>query len=158
MFAECPTEVVCVSTWPPSHREVVMDALRLAPQGILCEKPLGDTAAAGRDILPAIKARRAADGGAARPAARARHAEEILARVRGGEIGELELVEIECDKWDIINAGIHWLNFFVNLVPDDPMAWVMALAESLDAHLPRRHAGGDHRHHLRADRRAACAR
>ena len=82
-----------------------------------------------RDILAAIKA-------AGLPVVvphgllQNRHAQEIIARVRGGEIGELELVEIECNRWDIINAGIHWLNFFVNLVPDDPMDWVMAIAEA----------------------------
>ncbi len=129
MFAASPTDVICVSTWPPSHREIVLDALRLAPQGILCEKPLGDTAAAGAEILRAIKA-------AGLPVVvphglmQNRHAQEIIARVRGGEIGELDLVEIECHRWDIINAGIHWLNFFVNLVPDDPMDWVMAIAEA----------------------------
>lgn len=129
MFAACPTEVVCVSTYPPSHREVVLDALQLDLKGILCEKPLGDTTAAGRDILEAIRARRL-------PVAvphgllKSRHAEQILARVHGGEIGDLELVEIECSQWDIINAGIHWLNYFVNLVPNDPPAWVMALADA----------------------------
>jgi len=129
MFAESPTEVICVSTWPPSHREIVLDSLGLAPKGILCEKPLGDTAAAGSDILAAIKA-------AGLPVVvphgllQNRHAQEIIARVRGGEIGELELVEIESNRWDIINAGIHWLNFFVNLVPDDRMDWVMAIAEA----------------------------
>jgi predicted dehydrogenase len=129
MFAASPTDVVCVSTWPPSHREIVLHALRLGPQGILCEKPLGDTAAAGAEILRAVK-------GAGLPVVvphglmQSRHAQEIVARVRGGEIGELDLVEIECSRWDILNAGIHWLNFFVNLVPDDPMDWVMAIAEA----------------------------
>jgi len=129
MFAQNPTDVVCVSTWPPSHREIVEDALQLPLRGILCEKPLGDRAAAGAAILRAIKAKNL-------PVVvphglmKSRHVEEILARVCGGEIGELELVEIECGKWDIINAGIHWLNFFVNLVPDDPPAWVMAIAEA----------------------------
>jgi predicted dehydrogenase len=129
MFAASPTDVICVSTWPPSHREIVLDALRLEPQGILCEKPLGDTAAAGAAILAAIKP-------AGLPVVtphgllQNRHAQEIMARVHGGEIGELDLVEIECSRWDIINAGIHWLNYFVNLVPDDPMDWVMAIAEA----------------------------
>lgn len=130
MFAEQPTDVVCVSTWPPSHRQIVMDALEVARvKGILCEKPLGDTAAAGHAILRAIQ-------GQGLPVVvphgllKARHAEEILGRVRGGDIGALELVEVECGKWDIINAGIHWLNYFVNLVPDDPMDWVMAIAEA----------------------------
>jgi predicted dehydrogenase len=128
LFAACPTDVVCVSTFPPSHREVVLDALKLDLAGILCEKPLGDTAAAGRDILQAVKARKlpmAVPHGLLK----LKHSEEIIARVRGGEIGALELVEIECHQWDIINAGIHWLNFFVNLVPNDQAAWVMALAE-----------------------------
>ncbi|MHB9033331.1 MAG: Gfo/Idh/MocA family protein [Anaerolineae bacterium] len=129
LFADCPTDVVCVSTFTPSHREVVLDALKLNLSGILCEKPLGDTHAAGRDILAAVKTRHlpmAVPHGLLK----LKHSEEIIARVRSGEIGDLELVEIECNKWDIINAGIHWLNFFVNLVPDDPAAWVMALAES----------------------------
>jgi len=129
MFAESPTEVVCVSTWPPSHREVVLDALHLPLTGILVEKPLGDTASAGRDILQAIQAR-GLPMAVPHGLLVAKHSEEILARVRGGEIGDLELVEIECSRWDIINAGIHWLNFFVNLVAGDPMAWVMCLAEA----------------------------
>ncbi len=138
LLDRCPTEVVCVSTWPPTHREIVLAALGADEhigatgrglKGLLCEKPLGDTAAAGRDILRAIKERHL-------PVVvphgllQTRHGQEILTRVREGEIGALELVEIECSRWDIINAGIHWLNYFVNLVPGDSMDWVMALAEA----------------------------
>ena len=129
MFAEHPTDVVCVSTWPPSHREVALAALQTGVKGMLCEKPLGDTWAAGREILEALETAKV-------PVVvphgllKLKHAEEILFRVHRGEIGDLELVEIECDKWDIINAGIHWLNYFVNLVSGDPMAWVMAIAEA----------------------------
>lgn len=129
MFADSPTDFVCVSTFPPSHREVVLDALKLDLVGILCEKPLADTAAAGRDILQAIRAR-GLPMAVPHGLLKLKHSEEILERVHAGEIGELELVEIECDKWDIINAGIHWLNYFVNLVPNDPAAWVMAATES----------------------------
>jgi predicted dehydrogenase len=54
MLEACPTDVVCVSTWPPSHEEVTRDALALPGlRGILVEKPLADTAAAGRRILVA---------------------------------------------------------------------------------------------------------
>ena len=129
ILAVCPTDVVCVSTWPPSHREIVLAALEREVVGLLCEKPLGDTAASGRDILMAVKAQNL-------PVVvphgllQTRHGQEILSRVHAGEIGDLELVEVECNRWDIINAGIHWLNFFVNLVPGDPMDWVMALAEA----------------------------
>ncbi len=40
---------------------------------------------------------------------------EIIERTKKGEIGELKLIEIQSPAWDIINAGIHWLNFVVNL-------------------------------------------
>ena len=129
MFADLPTDVVCVSTWPPSHGRIVVDALDAGVKGLLCEKPIGDTWAAGAATLGAIKA-------AGLPVVvphgllRLRHGEEILERVHRGDIGDIELVEIECTKWDIINAGIHWLNFFVNLVPGDSMDWVMALSEA----------------------------
>src|SRR5258708_33919228 len=58
MFAHCPTDVVCVSTYAPSHERIVLDALGLPSlKGILVEKPLGDTAAAGRRIVEAIKSK-----------------------------------------------------------------------------------------------------
>ena len=130
MFAEAPTDVVCVSTWPPSHRVVATDALALPGlRGLLCEKPIGHTVADGRAILGAVRAR-GLPVVVPHGLLVARHGGEILRRVHDGEIGDLDLVEIECTRWDIINAGIHWLNYFVNLVPGDPMAWVMAIAEA----------------------------
>lgn len=106
-----------------------MDALKLDLKGILVEKPLGDTAAAGRRVLEAVRSR-------ALPMAvphnlLAKKAPlGIISRVQSGEIGELELVEIESTKWDIINAGIHWLHFFVNLTGNQPLDHVMAICES----------------------------
>ena len=55
---------------------------------------------------------------------------EIIERVQGGEIGDLKLVEIQNVGWDIINAGIHWLDFFVTLTGNEPMASVMALCDA----------------------------
>jgi predicted dehydrogenase len=55
---------------------------------------------------------------------------EIISRVRRGEIGELKLVEIQNSRWDIINAGIHWLDFFVTLTGNEEMDYVMAICES----------------------------
>ncbi len=129
MFAQCPTDVVCVSTWPPSHKEVTLDALEIGLKGILVEKPLADVAADGKALLDAIKAKQlpmaVPHGLLALP-----HSLEILDRVHAGEIGDLKLVEIQCDKWDIMNAGIHWLNYFVNLVQCEPMAWVMCQCDA----------------------------
>ena len=129
MFDECPADVVCVATYPPSHEEVALDALRLPLKGILVEKPLGHTVAAGRRILGAIRERNlpmAVPHGLLTKAASL----EIIARVQHGEIGDLKLVEIQCHRWDIINAGIHWLDFFVTLTRNEPMDHCMALCEA----------------------------
>jgi len=55
---------------------------------------------------------------------------EIVNRVQRGDIGQLRLVEIEQNKWDIFNAGIHWLNFFVHLTGFEEMDYVMAICEA----------------------------
>ena len=129
MFAACPTDVVCVSTWPPSHEAVTLDALRLPLKGILVEKPLGHTHASGMRILDAIKRKRlpmAVPHGLVS----LRAPLDIIRRVQRGEIGDLQLMEIQCAQWDIINAGIHWLHYFVTLTGCEPMDHVMALCES----------------------------
>jgi predicted dehydrogenase len=129
MFEQCPVDVICVSTWPPSHLPVTRDALTLTLKGIVVEKPLGDTAAAGAEILALVKERRlpiAVPHGLLV----ADHSRQILERVYNGEIGELKLVEIQCSGWDIINAGIHWLNFFVMLTRQEPVDFVMASCDA----------------------------
>jgi len=110
MLAECPTDIVCVSTWAPSHRAITEAALELPLTGILVEKPLADTTADGAAILSAIR-RRSLPLAVPHGLLVAAHAGEIIQRVKGGEIGDLVLIEIQCSGWDIINAGIHWFNY-----------------------------------------------
>ena len=129
MFATCATDVVCVSTYPPTHEAITLDALQLPLRGILVEKPLGHTVASGRRILTAVRQKNlpmaVPHGLLVRETPL-----EIISRVRQGEIGELKLVEIQNTRWDIINAGIHWLNFFVTLTGCEAMDTVMAICES----------------------------
>ena len=128
MFTDCPTDVVCVSTWPPSHLEVTQAALALPLRGILVEKPLADCFADGQRLLQLVRAKNlplAVPHGLLV----ADHSRQILERVRNGEIGQLKLVEIQCSGWDIINAGIHWLNFFVALTEREPIDYVMAACD-----------------------------
>ena len=129
MFAACPTDVVCVSTWPPSHEQVTMDALELPLKGILVEKPLGHTHASGRSIVEAIK-RKDLPMAVPHGLVAMRAPLDIVSRVRQGEIGDLKLMEIQCAQWDIINAGIHWLHFFVTLTGCEPMDHVMAVCDA----------------------------
>ena len=110
MFAQMPTDIVCVSTWPPSHLEVAQAALDLPLTGILVEKPLGDTWSAGRTVLDAVRAKgipmTVPHGLRFLP-----HSRRVADLVRDGAIGDVRVMMITCAKWDILNAGIHWLNF-----------------------------------------------
>ena len=121
MLAECPTDVVCVSTYAQSHREVALDALELDLKGILCEKPMADTSSAGRDILAAVRAK-SLPMVVPHGLLKSWYGQEVLARVKAGGIGDLQLVEIEWDRGDLLSGGVHWLSYFANLVGDDPVA------------------------------------
>ncbi len=129
MFRERPTDIVCVSTWAPSHRAVTEAALRLPLKGVLVEKPLADTTADGAAILAMVKER-------SLPMATphnllvSAHTKEILHRVQQGDIGTLNLIEIECSGWDIINAGVHWLNYACWLIGRQPVEFVMAACDT----------------------------
>ncbi|MCJ7751377.1 MAG: Gfo/Idh/MocA family oxidoreductase [Armatimonadetes bacterium] len=129
MFAKCPTDIVCVSTWAPSHKEVTEAALKLPLKGILVEKPLADTHAAGAEVLAMIK-QRSLPMAVPHNLLVSTHAKEILQRVGAGDIGRLCLIEIECSEWDIINAGIHWLNYVCWLIGREPVDYVMAACDT----------------------------
>jgi predicted dehydrogenase len=129
MFDDCPTDVVCVSTYPPTHEPIALDALALPLKGILVEKPLGHTVASGRRTLEAVK-REGLPMVVPHGLLVKQTPCEVIERVQRGEIGALKLVEIQNTRWDIINAGIHWLNFFVNATGCEPMDYVMAICES----------------------------
>jgi predicted dehydrogenase len=96
---------------------------------MLVEKPLADSWMDGCQILDLVSAKglplavphglQVAD-----------HACRILDCVREGQIGRLELIEIQCSGWDIINAGIHWLNYVLELVRGDAVEWVMASCDA----------------------------
>jgi len=130
MFAHCPTDVVCVSTYAPSHERIVLDALELpALKGILVEKPLGDTAATGLRIVDAIKSRNLPMVVPHGLRTRATPL-EVIARTLRGEIGELRLIEVQCDKWDLLNAGIHWLDFCLAATDEAPIISVLAALDT----------------------------
>lgn len=110
-----PTDLVCISTYVPSHTAILRAALEAGRlRGLLLEKPVADTTSRAQEALRLIES-------AGIPTVVphgllvAAHSKEVLRRVGGGDIGRLELAGIRCDKWDIIYAGIHWFNFFVTL-------------------------------------------
>jgi predicted dehydrogenase len=109
-------DVVCVSTWPPSHVPVALDALAAGSlRGLLLEKPIADTWRDGRRLVDELRRRRmpcvVPHGLVVSSPGRA-----VIEQVRDGAIGALRLVWIECRGWDILNAGIHWLHFALQVL------------------------------------------
>lgn len=130
LFEKCPVDVVCVSTYPPSHEEVSMAALALPGlKGILVEKPLADTAAGGRRILDAIE-KRGVPTVVPHNLRTLATPLDIIRRVKAGEIGELRTIEVQCDKWDILNAGIHWLDFCLAASGEAAIKYVMTAGDT----------------------------
>ena len=129
MFRECPTDVVVIAVPPVLHRPAVMDALELPLRGILVEKPLGHCLADGRTILNAIRARGlpicVPHGLLVRTTPM-----KVLDHVANGDIGRVQLIEIRCTGWDIINAGIHWLDFCITALNSPDTDYVMALCDT----------------------------
>lgn len=128
MMAACPAEVVCVSTYPPSHEELTLEVLRHQPRGLLVEKPLGHTTASGERLLGAI---REAGLPVAVPHGLLTHRTgvAVLDHLRAGAIGKLRTFEMQCHSWDLMNAGIHWLQYFLTCLGEDA---VTAVAASVD--------------------------
>ena len=96
------------------RKKPALAALNLPLKAILVEKPLGHSVASGRRILESVK-RRNIPMATPHGLMVKRCPLEIIERTQNGEIGELKLIEIQSPAWDIMNAGIHWLHFSVNL-------------------------------------------
>jgi predicted dehydrogenase len=129
LFATLSPDVVCVSTWAPSHAEVTQAAVDAGARGLLVEKPLGDSTAAGRRVLEATRSSGVpfvVPHGLMAQAAPL----DIIRVVESGALGRLVLVEMESAHWDIINAGIHWIQFFSMLTASDQVVDVLSACDT----------------------------
>ncbi len=117
MLAECRTDVVCIATPAPSHASIAREVLHYNPKGLLLEKPLACDASTAAELLREI--REAAcpvvvpHGMLVLPAA-----QEIKVRIRRGDIGAIASVEIH-NAVDLLNAGIHWLAYLLDVFDND---------------------------------------
>ncbi len=129
MYSQVQADVVCVSTYAPTHLEIAQAAISLPVKGLLVEKPLGDSTAAGAEILATARAHQlplvTPHGlmALAGPLA-------VLDEVHKGVIGALRVVEMECTGWDIINAGIHWIQYFIMLARPERVEKVLTACDS----------------------------
>lgn len=128
LLDEAHPEVVCVSTFAPSHGEVVDLAVAAGVRGVLLEKPIAPGWREGRRVLDLLADRRVP---VVVPHGLLVHgaSKEVLRRAHGGEIGDIEMIEVQCAGWDIINAGIHWVDFALALLRDDEVQRVQAACD-----------------------------
>jgi predicted dehydrogenase len=129
MYAKHKPDVACIATFPPSHLPMALEAMTQPLKGLVVEKPLCDLTASAEKLLATAKAKKL-------PLAVPHnlplvpHGAKIIQRVLAGEIGQVRLIDFQCDKWDIINAGIHWFNFAIALLPSDPVHTVLAACDT----------------------------
>ena len=124
LLRECPPDVVCVSTYAPTHVAIAEAALSLPLKGLLVEKPLSDSVAAARQLFDRIRQRGlplAVPHGLVTLSA----GQEIIRMIRAGELGQLRLIEMQSPGWDIINAGIHWFHFALQIAGLAPVRSVL---------------------------------
>lgn len=117
MMSESPTDIVCVATPAPSHAAITRAVLEHDLRGLLLEKPLASDVATAEVLLQEIK-----DAGyplvvphgmLLLPAM-----QEVKARLLDGDIGEVIAVEIQ-NAVDLLNAGIHWLAYLIDVFDGD---------------------------------------
>jgi predicted dehydrogenase len=123
-------DVVCVSTFATSHAQIVELATRAGVRGLLLEKPICDTWAAGKTVVEELRRQRlpvvVPHGLLVRSGP-----QELLRRLRAGQVGSIEIIDIQCTGWDLMNAGIHWMDFALAVLADDRVEWVIS---ACDAH------------------------
>ncbi len=124
MLAECPADVVCVATPAPTHASISRDVLRNGVRGMLIEKPLDCDFATAEALLTQVKSGRCPvvvpHGMLVLPAA-----QEVKARIRQGDIGEIESVVVQ-NAVDLLNGGIHWIVYLLDVFETDRPALVKA--------------------------------
>lgn len=124
MLTACLTDVVCIATPAPSHPAIARFVLAHKPKGMLLEKPLACDVATAKALLEEIKAAACPlvvpHGMLVLPASR-----EIKARIRRGDIGRIVSVDIQ-NAVDLLNGGIHWLAYLLDVFDNDTAAEVSA--------------------------------
>jgi len=119
MQTECGADVYCIASPAPTHAGIARKTLGQELRGILIEKPLACDAATAQALLADIAARRlpavVPHGMQVLPAAR-----EVCRRIRDGDIGSVDAVTVHSSV-DLLNAGIHWLAYLLDVFDDDPV-------------------------------------
>lgn len=130
MLAECRADVVCVATPAPSHAPIAREVMLKRPKGLLLEKPLACEVATAEALLRDLRSAGypvvVPHGMLVLPAA-----QEVKKRIRRGDIGRIQSVEVQ-NAVDLLNAGIHWIAYLLDVFAGDAPTVVHAEFESGD--------------------------
>lgn len=117
MLSDCNADVVCVATPAPSRASVTRAVLEHDPRGLLLEKPLATDVATAEALLQEIRDAACPlavpHGMLVLPAV-----QEVKARIRDGDIGQILAVDVQ-NAVDLLNAGIHWLVYLIDVFDGD---------------------------------------
>ncbi|MCP3881774.1 MAG: Gfo/Idh/MocA family oxidoreductase [Sulfitobacter sp.] len=135
LLASTKIDIVCIATPPPTHVGVTTAALDRGVRGLLLEKPVSHAYYPAAELVERIKAAGAhvevPHGLLVLP-----HSASLAEALTEGAIGRIERVLIRCDSWDLLNAGIHWINYALNVLTPDRITVAMAGAD-VSAHTHR---------------------
>lgn len=124
MLREAPADVVCVATPAPTHVPIARAVLERGVSGLLVEKPLSLDTASARALLEDIERLglpvTVPHGMLCLPAP-----QEVKTRLLRGEIGRIEQITVASGV-DLLNAGIHWLVYLLDVLGEDETAIVHA--------------------------------
>lgn len=123
MLDEVRPDIISICTPPASHLDLVADCAKHdAVQAIHCEKPMAITYGESRQILEICEENdvqltvnlqnRCSDAAA-----------KVKDLVIDGKIGELERIEIA--RHDLLQTGIHHIDFANYVMDDEPIEWVL---------------------------------
>lgn len=119
MQRECGADVCCIASPAPSHAALSRRAIANGLRGILIEKPLARDSGTAQALLDDIAAMKlpavVPHGMQVLPAPR-----EVRGRIRDGDIGDIEVVTVHSSV-DLLNAGIHWLAYLLDVFDGDPV-------------------------------------
>jgi UDP-N-acetylglucosamine 3-dehydrogenase len=115
-------DIVAISTWTATHREIVENCARLGVRAIFCEKPMatnyGD-ARAMKEICDELGVQLSFN----HQRRFEKQYQTARALVNAGVIGKLRRIETSCN--DLIDWGTHWFDMMFFYNNDIPAEWLI---------------------------------
>lgn len=128
LLAKENLDIVSVCTWVGLHPEIAIAAAQAHPKGILCEKPMALSLPEADAMLAACRENNVKftinhQRRLGKPFAQAK---ELL---QAGRIGDLLRLEGHVPNGNLLDWGTHWIDMFFFYLDQQPVEWVMAMAD-----------------------------